>query len=128
MTHLALFQTLTHIAEEFDRLRLGVADRLETHEEAAFLGLIFALEAIVAGSQAQTFRYALGERVSWKGAPDVTGTVVWRLCRESRHHPQRYVHYGLTADRWPHGVLIAHELDLLTLVTAPAVEESNLCP
>ena len=47
MTHLALFQALTHITEEFDRLRLSVADRLETHEEAAFLGLIFALEEII---------------------------------------------------------------------------------
>lgn len=46
MTTRALCTSLRHIAAEFDRLRLSIADRLSTHEEAALLGLIFALEAL----------------------------------------------------------------------------------
>lgn len=47
MTRLDLFTTLTHLSEEFDRLRLAVAERLTTPEEAAFLGLIFALDETI---------------------------------------------------------------------------------
>lgn len=47
MTRLDLCKALTHLAEEFDRQRLNIADRLTTPEEAALLGLIFALEEII---------------------------------------------------------------------------------
>ena len=36
MTRLDLLRSLSHLAEEFHRLRLGVADRLTTAEEGAF--------------------------------------------------------------------------------------------
>ena len=49
MTRLDLFTTLTHVTAEFDRLRLAVADRSTTPEEAALLGLIFALEEAIEG-------------------------------------------------------------------------------
>lgn len=49
MTRLDLIATLRHLSEEFDRLRLAVADRLTTPEEGVFLGLIFALEETIAG-------------------------------------------------------------------------------